>query len=91
VGNGDYIDWEYLWSGSNGFTKSGLSVNGLQAGEYLLEIKDTANCPLSDTIELTQPDAPIYSDTITVWDTIHITVYDSITIYETVYKFTEAK
>jgi hypothetical protein len=92
VGNGDYIDWEYLWSGSKGFTKSGLSVNGLQeAGEYLLEIKDTANCPWSDTIELTQPDAPIYSGTITVWDTIHITVYDSITIYDTVYKFTEAK
>ncbi len=89
TGCGDYQEWDYLWTDPNGFTKSGLSVDGLHAGDYLLEIKDTAGCPWSDTIELTQPDAPIYSDTVTVWDTIHVTVYDTIQVNDTVYSFME--
>jgi len=86
-GNGDYSTWIYKWTDPKGFTKDGLSVTNLSAGLYILEMWDTANCYYKEEILLTEPDAPIYSDTVTVFDTITmwdtITVMDTIIIYDT--------
>ncbi len=90
-GNGNFSDWKYVWIDPIGFTKEGLSVTGLPAGTYHLEVRDTSGCPFSQEIVLTQPYGPVYSDTVTVWDTIQVTFYDTIAVYDTIYRYTDVK
>ena len=43
------------WTGPNGFTATGQSINGLKAGTYVASIADANNCPKSQTVTITEP------------------------------------
>jgi hypothetical protein len=91
IGHGDWKGWNYLWTDEKGFYKNGIKIENLSAGIYHLEVQDTNCCCFSRNFELTQPDVPVYSDSVTVWDTVSVIIYDTLTVYDTVYRFTEVK
>lgn len=83
TGNGNYQNWKYTWTDPNRFKKEGIVITALHAGIYHLVVDDSSGCTLEEDILLREPDPPIYSDTVTT--------YDTIPIYDTVYRFTEVK
>ncbi len=52
-GNGAY---SLVWSGPNGFTATGDSLQGLAAGDYIATVTDLNGCSLTDTIPVLAPD-----------------------------------
>jgi len=84
TGNGSYLDWTYRWEDESGYTYPTKDINYLQAGEYILELWDTAGCFHSDTIILKEPPfVNIYTDTVYVYDTIWETFTDTVFEFKT--------
>jgi gliding motility-associated-like protein len=51
--------YKYLWSTTNGVISGPVNTNridGVPAGTYIVEIRDTLNCTIYDTITVTEPD-----------------------------------
>ncbi|MGB5943181.1 MAG: PKD domain-containing protein [Leeuwenhoekiella sp.] len=44
------------WTGPNGYTSTEISISGLEAGEYILEITDEGGCPFSESYTIEQPE-----------------------------------
>lgn len=51
-GNSPYL---LSWQGPNGFTSSDQNLNGLEAGQYTLDITDQNECSVSSQVDLAQP------------------------------------
>ena len=43
------------WTGPNGFTATGQSINALKAGTYTASISDANSCPKSQSVTITEP------------------------------------
>ena len=66
AGNDGFIDLSIVggtpqyaigWSGPNGFGSMNEGINGLAAGDYMLEVMDANGCVSNDTITLLAPSA----------------------------------
>lgn len=55
-GSGGTPGFTYQWAGSNGFSATGSTITGLEAGVYSLILTDSKNCLITETVEITQPD-----------------------------------
>ena len=55
----------FNWTSNNGFTSSDADINSLFTGTYYLEITDSNECTLYDTIELDEPDQLNFTTTTT--------------------------
>ena len=54
--SGGVPDYQYAWTGPNGFTSNDINISGLPGGDYQLRVTDAANC-LADTIhKLIEPE-----------------------------------
>ena len=53
------VDYTYSWTGPGGFTSTDEDISNLCAGTYSVSIIDDNGCPISDTFEITEPDAPL--------------------------------
>src|SRR5690606_27330849 len=56
-GGADCEDYLVDWSGSGGFSASGLEIDGLMAGTYTVNARDANGCSVETSITLTEPDA----------------------------------
>uniref|UniRef100_UPI003F6AD33D PKD domain-containing protein n=1 Tax=Polaribacter sp. TaxID=1920175 RepID=UPI003F6AD33D len=48
------FDYQYNWSGPNGFTSSSKNINNLTAGTYTVAVTDNQGCTTSNSININQ-------------------------------------
>lgn len=53
--SGGFPPYSTFWLGPNGFTANGLTINGLQAGEYTFVATDAADCFIETTFIVINP------------------------------------
>ncbi|MEE2700312.1 MAG: gliding motility-associated C-terminal domain-containing protein, partial [Bacteroidota bacterium] len=58
---GAHPPYTYQWFGPNNYTATNDSINNLFAGTYSVTISDTNNCSINRSINITQPDALIFT------------------------------
>lgn len=49
-------DYNYVWSGPNGFSATSADVTDLEAGTYVVEVTDALGCNYSEAFEVAQPE-----------------------------------
>ena len=54
-GGADCVDYNYVWTGPNGFTATTENLNFVYAGTYYVTITDVNGCTITDSITLTEP------------------------------------
>jgi gliding motility-associated-like protein len=54
VGGGT-ADFNFAWSGPNGFTSSQEDISNISAGSYMVQIVDENNCEADETFIITEP------------------------------------
>lgn len=50
------------WTGPGGFTSANEDINNLIAGTYIVTITDFAGCETIDSVQIEQPDAPLWAN-----------------------------
>ncbi|MCB0755839.1 MAG: HYR domain-containing protein, partial [Flavobacteriales bacterium] len=55
LGGEDCFDYDFVWTGPNGYTSTQQNPTGLEAGTYVVVVSDTTGCFYSDSITLTEP------------------------------------
>ncbi len=55
-GQGSPAYYEYLWTGPDGFIDSTKNIYNLYAGDYTIEVTDSAGCKKEEIFNITQPD-----------------------------------
>ncbi|OUV72801.1 MAG: hypothetical protein CBC83_06395 [Flavobacteriales bacterium TMED123] len=58
---GAHAPYTYQWYGPNSYTATNDSIYNLFAGTYSVTISDTNNCSINRSINLTQPDALVFT------------------------------
>ena len=59
------FDYNYSWSGPNGYTSTNKNISNLVAGTYTLTATDNNGCTQSLPVTITQPDDIIIKTTVT--------------------------
>ena len=49
-------DYNYVWTGPNGFSATSADVTDLEAGTYVVEVTDALGCFYSEAFEVAQPE-----------------------------------
>jgi PKD repeat protein len=55
-GGADCVDYNYAWTGPNGFTSTDENLIFVYAGTYYVTITDINGCSINDSITLTEPE-----------------------------------
>jgi PKD repeat protein len=55
-GGSDCVDYNYAWTGPNGFTSTDENLIFVYAGTYYVTITDINGCSINDSITLTEPE-----------------------------------
>lgn len=56
--------YNYSWTGPDGFTSATKDIGGLKAGIYNLTVTDSVGCGKTANIQITEPDALLISTTV---------------------------
>ncbi len=62
--NGGTPPYTFSWTGPNGYTGNGETINGLDAGTYTLVVSDVNGCEATTNAELTAPPAIVINANI---------------------------
>ena len=62
TGSGGSGAISYSWTGPNGFTATGASISGLDAGTYTVTAMDGAGSTATDNVTITDPNSTYYAD-----------------------------
>ncbi len=50
-------DYNYQWTGPNGFTATTKNISGLYSGTYMLSVSDASGCSTQFSTQITEPDS----------------------------------
>ncbi|WP_159019930.1 PKD domain-containing protein [Algibacter sp. L3A6] len=54
--------YQISWSGPNGFSSTSEDISNLEPGDYTVNILDDGGCPFTETFNIKEPDALIFSN-----------------------------
>ena len=55
VGGAECVNYDFAWTGPNGFASTSEDLTGLEAGTYVITVTDANGCSYQDSITLTEP------------------------------------